>query len=190
MRPAALPVAVALLLLASASGAASPKDPDRSAAEGMRVYQLPTDSMEPAIGKGSQMLTDERAYMLDRPRRGDVVVYRTPDRGDATLCKRIIGLPFETIEIRHKRVFVDGKELIEPYAVHKDSADYSGTAGEEPYRSRDSLAPLVLKAGEYFLLGDNRDASLDSRTHGPVMRGLIHGKVLRIRSENVLKEVK
>jgi signal peptidase I len=150
-------------------------------AEGLRIYSLPSDAMMPAIHKGDAVLVNEQAYMAEPPVRGDVVVYRCPANLEVTLIKRVVAVPFETVEIRHKKVLVNGNAIGEGYAIHTDESDLS--EDEKPERRmRDSYGPVTLKAGEYFVLGDNRDASLDSRNHGPVMLGLIHGRAVRVRT--------
>ena len=92
------------------------------------------------------------------------------------MMKRIVGLPLEKMEIRHKVLYVNSKPLSEPYVVHSDPTDNTG-ASKEPYKSRDTLGPITLAFNEYFILGDNRDSSNDSRYHGPVRRSALVGKV-------------
>ena len=188
MKSARAAFAVVLFLLIGVVPADARKRDHTHDAEGLRIYEVPTDAMAPTIRAGDKILVNERAYMLDQPGRGDVIVYRSPVDGQATLVKRIIGLPGETIEIQHKKVTIDGRELVEAYVVHSDPVDYTGT--DSPNRTRDSFGPITLKAGEYFVLGDNRDASIDSRQHGPVVLGLIHAKVIRVRRGETIKEVK
>ena len=87
--------------------------------------------------------------------RGDVIVFRPPPSPERTFLKRIVALPGERIEIKTGIVFVDGQKILESYEIH---------------RGRDSLGRVVLKLGEYFVLGDDRPSSSDSRSWGPVPR--------------------
>ena len=136
--------------------------------------------MEPTILRGDHVAVDETSYRSSRPARGDIISYKDPLSPETALVKRIVALPLETVEIRHKQLFVNGRPLEEPYVVHRDERDYSG-ASTEPYKSRDSFGPISLALTEYFVLGDNRDSSMDSRYHGAVSGMLVIGKVIKIR---------
>jgi len=111
--------------------------------------------------------------------RGDIVVFRYPSDLDVDYVKRVVGLPGDTIEIRDKVVFVDGKRLDEPYVIHVDPL----VIPDKPLLSmkvRDQFAPIVIPEGQYFMLGDNRDESRDSRYWGTVSRGLIKGRAFMV----------
>ncbi len=115
------------------------------------VY-VASPSMEPALKTGTLLILDKLTLRLRAPRRGDIVSFRSPvDEHD--LIKRVVAVPGETVEMREKIVFINGKELDEPYAVHSRSGER--LAG-------DTIAPLVVPADSYFVLGDNRDESNDS----------------------------
>jgi len=110
-------------------------------------------SMEPTLPVGTHLFVDKITLSLRPPRRGDIVVFHSPTGQDIDLAKRIIALPGETVELRAKRVSIDGRELDEPYAVHT-------RAGER--LEGDDLGPLLVPSGELFMLGDNRDESDDA----------------------------
>jgi signal peptidase I len=110
-------------------------------------------SMEPALPVGTHLFVDKVTLRLRPPQRGDIVVFHSPTGRDVDLAKRVIALPGETVELRAKKVFIDGRELDEPYAVHKRA---------EERLEGDDLGPLAVPAGELFLLGDNRDESDDA----------------------------
>jgi signal peptidase I len=162
--------AVALLLLVFA------KKNDRT--DGLRVYGINGDSMEPTIHAKERILVDEQAYTLQPPQRGDVVAYRAPDQTNVITIKRVVGLPFETIELRKNKLFINGKELGDV------GAHYDATKPPEDF------GPVTLNAAEYFLLGDNRRHSYDSREHGAVLLGFVRGHVLRAAGDNGVRAVK
>ncbi|MFQ5872942.1 MAG: signal peptidase I [Dehalococcoidia bacterium] len=142
-------------------------------------------SMEPSVQSGEHILVNKAAYLsldLDRvskfipfydpekelqlfgePERGDVVVFKSPNPPPKRLIKRIVGLPGDTIEIRAGALYINGQRIEEPYTT--GAAD-------------DSLSPRVVPEDHYFLLGDNRNQSNDSRNPeiGPVHRSNIVGK--------------
>ena len=115
------------------------------------VY-VASPSMEPALKTGTLLILDKLTLRVRPPRRGDILSFRSPVEPQ-DLLKRVIALPGETIEMREKTVFINGKELDEPYAVHS-------RAGER--LAGDTLAPLVVPENSFFVLGDNRDESNDS----------------------------
>jgi signal peptidase I len=110
-------------------------------------------SMEPTLPVGAHLFVDKVTLRLRPPRRGDIVIFHSPTGQDMDLAKRVIALAGEAVELRAKKVFIDGRELDEPYAVHK-------RAGER--LEGDDLGPLTVPPGELFLLGDNRDESEDA----------------------------
>jgi signal peptidase I len=110
-------------------------------------------SMEPTLPVGTHLFVDKVTLRLRPPQRGDIVVFHSPTGQDIDLAKRIIALPGESVELRAKMVLIDGRELDEPYAVHK-------RAGER--LEGDDLGPLTVPPGEIFVLGDNRDESDDA----------------------------
>ena len=136
--------------------------------------------MDPTIKRGEHVVVNEAAYRSARPKRGDVVAYRNPSSPETVMVKRVVGLPLEKVEIRHKTLFVAGKALAETYVVHRDETDHTG-ATEEPFKSRDSFGPISLALNQYFVLGDNRDSSMDSRYHGPVSASALAGQVVKVR---------
>jgi signal peptidase I len=109
---------------------------------------------------------------LREPRRGDVVVFRYPEDPRVDFVKRVVAMPGETLLIRDKRVFIDGKELPEPYVLFTDERTQHPSS---PYH-RDHFGPFKVPAGEYFTMGDNRDNSHDSRFWGTVPRAMIKGR--------------
>ncbi len=130
-------------------------------------------SMEPNFYDHEYLLIDELSYRLREPQRGEVVVFRYPLDKRNFFIKRIIGLPGETVEI------VDGQVIIYsdkyPEGIKLDESSYlpSEFKGKQINHNK-----VVLGRDEYYVLGDNRTLSLDSREFGPVKRGLIIGRVI------------
>jgi len=110
-------------------------------------------SMEPTLPVGTHLFIDKVTLRLRPPRRGDIVVFHSPTGQDLDLAKRVIALGGETVELRAKKVFIDGRVRDEPYAFYK-------RAGER--LEGDDLGPLTVPPGQLFLLGDNRDESDDA----------------------------
>lgn len=133
-----------------------------------RTYKVPTASMVPAIEVGDHFMVE--VLGTDDPlERGNIVIFRSPAGEERDFVKRVVGLPGETVEIRDQVVFVDGRELDEPYALHTKSIMVP---------MRDEFGPLKVPEGMYFMLGDNRENSYDSRVFGPVKRDSITGRAL------------
>lgn len=126
-------------------------------------------SMSPTFENGQYLIVDQLTYRFDEPARGDVVIFRYPRDPSKFFIKRIVALPGETIRIEGSTVTIIN-------AAHPD-----GFALEEAYVSsikHEPEATHVLAEHEYFVLGDNRSASSDSRTWGTLSRDLIVGRAL------------
>lgn len=124
-------------------------------------YQIDGFSMQNTLQNSQYVLVNKIAYLFHAPARGDVIVFHEPDHPDRDLIKRVIGLPGDKILIDSTNVWVNGTELHEPYI----------TAPSNP-----PTQPLTVPANDYFVLGDNRPNSEDSRYFGPVPRDNIVGK--------------
>ena len=111
-------------------------------------------------------------------RRGDVIVFKYPDEPERDFIKRVIGLPGETLELRNKKVYVNGQPLDEPYVHFLEPAVDAQEVTSFDVRER--YGPVHVPAEQYFVMGDNRDNSQDSRYWGFLPRTYIKGKALMI----------
>lgn len=127
-------------------------------------------SMVPQFYNGEYLIIDEFSYRNNAPQRGDVVVFHYPKDTAQFYIKRIIGLPGETVQIKNEQVIIYNKD--NPWGLILDEAGYL-KKGEITKGSVD----LLLEADQYFVLGDNRQASSDSRYWGVVDKKFIIGKV-------------
>jgi len=129
----------------------------------LEPFRIPSDSMAPTLKSGDQVLVDKRAYRDDGPRRGDLAVFRAPRTGEI-LLKRVVAVGGDTVGIEDGVLVVDGRRPREPYA-DPDAIDsvYFG--------------PVRVRAGMFFVLGDNRGDSEDSREFGAVPAGRLIGRV-------------
>ncbi len=123
-------------------------------------------SMEPNFETGQFLIVNRVNYMLGTPSRGDIVVFHYPRNVEQDYIKRVIGLPGETVELRNQQVYINGQLLEEPY-INEPC---------EPSRCRDES--WQLGADEYFVMGDNRNHSQDSRVFGPVNERFLVGEAL------------
>ena len=140
---------------------------------------VPTGSMLPTILVGDHFFLDKVAFPANYPealreflpertiRRGDIVAFLSLENPDMRLVKRVIALPGETFEMREGDVYIDGEKLKEPYSVHSQPA--------ASWRSQ-NIHPIAIPADAFFMMGDNRDDSHDSRVFGPVPRDAMIGK--------------
>jgi signal peptidase I len=142
----------------------------------LQMFYIPSGSMLPTLQIGDRIVVDKLSYHLHAVQRGNIVVFRRPPLEDADyadLVKRVIGLPGDTISAVNGRVYIDGKPLAEPWLPTPMPMTYPSPV---PYPF--SLNhPYTVPAGEYYVMGDNRTDSEDSRYFGPIPANLIVGKV-------------
>lgn len=166
----------------------------------VEAFNIPTSSMENTLLVGDFLLVNKAAYGgrvpgtdltfgVRAPERGDVVVFHPPHEPNKHYVKRVVGLPNDTLEMRDKGLYRNGIWVPEPYAQHVDGrgdtvhpdmdwqSNHLIAAPPREYNpTRDNWGPLVVPAEHYFMLGDNRDNSEDSRYWGFVSRDQIQGR--------------
>jgi signal peptidase I len=154
----------------------------------VRAFKIPTGSMENNLLIGDHLLVNkfvfgpedgfERALLPVRDiRRGDIVVFKYPVEPERDFIKRVIGLPGDTIELRAKKVYVNGQPQDEPY-VHFLTTSFGGEVTSMDVRER--YGPVTVPSDQYFVMGDNRDNSQDSRYWGYLPRSYVKGKAMMI----------
>ena len=147
-------------------------------ASGFRPFTVPSTSMEPTIQRDDRVMVDTRAYRVGQPQYRDVIVFY---RDRTFLAKRIIGISGDTVEGRSERITVNGNLINESYIEHSEVQSVADQ-GASGYNWIHSFGPMTVPAGKFFVMGDNRDVSLDSRSpgYGFVDRGSIIGRVLYV----------
>jgi len=160
----------------------------------VQAFRIPTGSMEPALRVGEHLLVDRFAYgatlwswerrwlPLRAPRRGDVIVFRYPRDPSRIFVKRVLALPGEQVAMEMRRVAVDGRPVDERgWARYVDPSAYPDSGLLDAfYRRRDNFGPARVPADAYFVLGDNRDVSADSRFWGFVPQDLVLGRAIAV----------
>lgn len=148
----------------------------------VQAFKIPSGSMLPTLQIGDHILVNKFLYTFRPIRRGEIIVFKFPQDESRDFIKRVVGLPGETVEIRGTQVLIDGKPLDEPYAVFSDSPLLRSL-------DRDRLGPFVVPPGKYFMMGDNRDHSMDSRVWGFLDEAKVRGKAFiiyfSVRSEDI-----
>ncbi|MDR2860296.1 MAG: signal peptidase I [Elusimicrobiota bacterium] len=180
----------------------------------IQAFKIPSGSMRNTLLEGDHLfvnkfiygfhipLTDgKRIFPIRKVKRGDIIVFRAPQAAlspderanniQKDFIKRCVGIPGDIIEVKDKKLFVNGIEQIEPYAVFGDPSVYLGISNriseyQQAWASghftsipvRDNFGPVTVPQGHYMMMGDNRDFSFDSRFFGPVPDNAIKGKAL------------
>jgi signal peptidase I len=132
--------------------------------------QVKGHSMEPTFHDGEYILTDKISYKLGMPKRGDIVVFRSPKNAEQDFIKRIIAIPGERVRIAAGKVYVNNEVLNE--SAYLESTVFTGP---ESFLSENR--EIIVPSGKYFVMGDNRMGSSDSRDFGPVLPSEFIGKV-------------
>ncbi len=153
----------------------------------IQAFKIPSGSMIPSLLIGDHILvtkflygtkipfSDKRILVLKKPERGDIIVFKYPEDPKRDFIKRVVAVEGDVIEAKNKIVSVNGNQIKEPYTQHTD--DSMKPLGIEP---RDNFGPFIVPKNKFFVMGDNRDQSYDSRYWGYVDLKDIKGKALII----------
>ena len=151
----------------------------------IQAFRIPSASMQDTLLIGDFLFVNKFEYGpkipfthirlpgLRAPRRGDVIVFQFPQDPSKDFIKRCIATGNETLEVKDKKVLVDGRPLVEPYAIHSDPS--IRPAG---YDFRDNFGPLTVPTNHLFMMGDNRDNSNDSRYWGTLDLDYVKGRAM------------
>jgi len=148
----------------------------------IQAFKIPSGSMEDTLAIGDHLLvnkfiygtklpfSNKRVLTLRDPRRGDVIVFEYPEDPSKDFIKRVIGTPGDVVEGKDKKVYVNGKPYENPHEIHKEK-----DVIPKEMNPRDTFGPVKVPPNSYFMMGDNRDRSYDSRFWGFVSRDKIKG---------------
>ena len=156
----------------------------------VQAFKIPTGSMENNLLIGDHLLVNKMVFAptltglesailpADPIRRGDIIVFKYPVEPERDYIKRVIALPNETLELKNKTVYINGKALEEPYVHFLFPDAVPGSADYTDLDVRRKYGPVTVPADHYFMMGDNRDNSQDSRYWGFMPRSYVKGKAL------------
>jgi len=130
-----------------------------------QAFRVQGTSMEPLLHDGDRIVVNKFVYRFSPIARGDVVVFWYPRDPSTSFIKRVVALPGDRIEMRRGHLYVNGREMPEAYVSRER-------------RDNDTFAPTAVTAGHYFVLGDNRRGSNDSRSWGEVPEKYIYGRAI------------
>jgi signal peptidase I len=158
----------------------------------VQAFKIPTGSMEENLLIGDHLLVNKFAFgptasaaekavlPIADIKRGDVLVFKFPVEPERDFIKRVVGLPGETVEVKERKIYINGTPVDDPHAHYllpASSADYHEVTS---YDVRERYGPVTVPPNHYFMMGDNRDNSQDSRYWGFLPRDLVKGKALVI----------
>ena len=153
----------------------------------VQAFKIPTGSMEQNLLIGDHLLVNKFVFSptanyvedmflaVGDVERGDIIVFKFPEEPERDFIKRVIGLPGETLEMRGQRVYIDGEPLDEPY-LHKQLS--GGEANHIVQDQWQNFGPVSVPRDHYFMMGDNRTNSQDSRFWGPLPHSYVKGKAM------------
>lgn len=148
---------------------------------GIKSYRLHTESMEPTLLKDDYIMVNLKYFKTKSLQRGDLIVFKNPKDPSKDVLKRVIALEGEKLEIKNKQVYINDQRIPEDYKIHIDSTVFSRKEDFPSYDFlRDNFGPAVVPSDHCFVLGDNRDNSMDSRHWGFLPLRYIKGKAIYV----------
>lgn len=153
----------------------------------VQAFKIPSGSMKPTLQIGDHILVNKFIYgvklpfimtkiiPVTEPTNGDIIVFKYPKDPDKDFIKRVIGVPGDTVKVRNKKIFVNNVQLSVDHGVHSDPNIIPAQMNQ-----RDNFGPVTVPENSYFVMGDNRDNSYDSRFWGFVGEKAIKGKAFII----------
>ena len=141
----------------------------------IKSYKIPSGSLEPTILLGDRIFVNVEHFKTNEIKRGDMIIFRYPENPEKDFLKRVIASGGDVIESRDKIIYINGSKINEPYIQHTDKSIISYEFG-----TRDNFGPIEIPKDKFFVMGDNRDQSHDSRFWGFVDISDVKGKALYI----------
>jgi len=141
----------------------------------IQAFKIPTGSMIPSLLIGDHILVNKQAYKNGSPKRGDIIVFDLPEDVSKTFARRVIGVGGDVIEIKNNQLYINNKEYTEHYVIYTDTK--SRPRSSQP---TNNYGPVSVPKGSFFVLGDNRNNSYDSRYWGFLATDKIKGKIATI----------
>jgi len=153
----------------------------------VQAFKIPSGSMKPTLQIGDHILVNKFIYgvklpfimtkiiPVTEPTHGDIIVFKYPQDPDKDFIKRVIGVPGDTVKVRNKKIYINNVQLSIDHGVHSDPRIIPGQMNQ-----RDNFGPVTVPENSYFVMGDNRDNSYDSRFWGFVGEKAIKGKAFII----------
>jgi signal peptidase I len=148
----------------------------------IQSFYIPSPSMVPTLAVGDRIMVNKLSYDLHDVHRGDIVVFKRPPlemQDFPDLVKRVIGLPGENVSSKDGHIYINGKPLNEPWLPNSPSS-YTGALPDDQHPQFNMPGPVKVPADEYFVMGDNRTDSEDSRFFGPIPKSLIVGRAMAV----------
>ena len=141
----------------------------------IQAYKIPAGSLKPTLLTGDQILAKKSKALKNGIQKGDIIIFPYPENPSKEYIKRVIAVGGETIEIIDKKVYINGNQIEESYVIHLDGRILPGKTSV-----RDNLRPVTVPDDAFFVMGDNRDNSHDSRFWGFVKKSAVTGKAALI----------
>lgn len=141
----------------------------------IQAFKIPSGAMQPTLMVGDRIVVNRFTYKISKPQRGDIIVFKYPVNPSINYVKRLVGIPGDTVELKDKKLFINNIERAEIYIVNSDPNIYSSETNP-----RDNYGPITVPENSFFVMGDNRDNSHDSRYWGFANQESVLGKVVNI----------
>jgi signal peptidase I len=148
----------------------------------IQTFSIPSGSMLPTLHVGDRIIVNKLSYDFHDVHRGDIVVFKRPpleSQNYSDLVKRVVGLPGETVSSVNGKIYINGKVLSVPW-LPPGPQSYTGPLASDVHPNFNMPGPVTIPAGEYYVMGDNRTDSEDSRFFGPIPKSLIVGRAVAV----------